>query len=167
MIPGQKASPIWPRVVDVWERIDQEEGVHDSGRTVEWLIISGAEALTELRSRRSALADHLIREHGPDSEIAVHLRHGHAPILYVGGERHDRSLFRVEVIDGRRFDERRVILRPLSSAYPDLVLGTITTADLPCSVSVRLGALARLPLLDGPASGFPANSSPTGGWPTE
>lgn len=163
MIPTEP-SPIWDSVVSVWNRIDREEGVHDTGRTLEWLLIAGAEELTRLRDLRGIFAAQLVAAHGPDAEVAVALRRDRDPLLYVGGERHGGELLTVEVAEGRREDESRIILRPAADLFPSLVLGSVTEDDLPATISLRVPYVAGLPLLEGPALGFPRRTSPTGGY---
>jgi hypothetical protein len=165
MIPGHGAPrPIWDSVVGLWNRIDEEEGVRDLGTTCEWLMLAGAEHLIDLRNKRTALADYLAAVFGPNSEVAVILDADEDPVLLIAGKEHDGTLAEVELIDGSTFGRTAAILRPRSDAYPALVLGEIEEEDIPCRVSARIAALAAFPLLEGPAAGFPARISPTGGW---
>ncbi len=155
MIPGHRETPIWDAVVGMWNRIDEEEEVFDTGKTLEWLMITGAEQLVRMRDGRTALADAIVRRYGYGSEVAVFAQRDQEPRLYVGGELHDGSMMTATLEEGARPDLCRVILRPNTDTWPNLVLGNFPRDDIPGTLSVTAEAVAGLTLVDGPSGGFP------------
>lgn len=157
-------SETWEIVAGLWDQIDEEEGVHDRGRTIEWMIVAGAEKICRLRDGRVALTDQLVTRYGADSDLAVELPANGEPVLYLGGEQHE-ELARAEWDGGDRPGRRRVIFRPTSDRFPALVIGQVEERDLPARLQFRLGVIAGAALLEGPARGFPdyqhARENPT------
>lgn len=155
MIPGHREAPIWEAVVGMWNRIDEEEEVHDTGRTLEWLMIAGAEQLVRMRDGRTALADAIVRRYGYGSEVAVFVQRDRDPRLYIGGELHDGSIMTATLEEGSRPELCRVFLRPEADSWPNLLLGVFPRDDIPGTLSVTAEAVAGLTLVEGPSEGFP------------
>jgi hypothetical protein len=160
-----EASDTWEIVAGLWDQIDEEEGVHDKGQTIEWMMVAGAEKICRLRDGRASLTDQLVNRYGADSELAVELPVNGEPTLFLGGEEHDGTLARTEWNGGDRPGRKRVLFCPTSDRLPALVIGQVEERDLPARLCFRLGVLAGAALLEGPARGFPdyqhARENPT------